>query len=80
MTVKIGITIQESDLQEIDKLVEAKAFPNRSKAIQEAISDKLSRVRKTRLARECKKLDPNEEKRIAEECFVGEAQLWEEEW
>ena len=42
-------------------------FPNRSKAIQEAIEDKLNRLERTRLAEECAKLDPVAEQAMAEE-------------
>jgi len=48
-------------------LVKGKKFPNRSKAIQVAVIEKLQRMEKSRLAVECSKLDPVEEKRLAEE-------------
>jgi metal-responsive CopG/Arc/MetJ family transcriptional regulator len=56
-TTKVAITIDEAILSELDRLVEKRIFPNRSKAIQEAIKDKLARMRRGRLARECAKLD-----------------------
>jgi Arc/MetJ-type ribon-helix-helix transcriptional regulator len=59
-------------------LVSSKVFPNRSKAIQEAIKEKLSRVNRSRLARECAKLDPAVEKAIAEEGFSREIDQWPE--
>ena len=80
MTVKIGITIEASDLEEIDQLVAAKVFPNRSKVIQQAISDKLLRLKKTRLAIECEKLDAEEERQMAEEWADGEIEMWAEVW
>ena len=77
-TAKIAITIEEETLGKLDRLVSSKVFPNRSKAIQEAIREKLSRVNKSRLARECAKLDPAVEKAIAEEGFSQEIDQWPE--
>jgi len=77
-TAKIAITIEEETLGKLDRLVSAKVFPNRSKAIQEAIQEKLSRVNKSRLAKECAKLDPAVEKAIAEEGFSQEIDQWPE--
>ena len=77
-TAKIAITIEEETLDKLDRLVSSKVFPNRSKAIQEAIKEKLSRVNKSRLARECAKLDPAVEKAIAEEGFSQEINQWPE--
>ena len=77
-TAKIAITIEEDVLGKLDRLVSSKVFPNRSKAIQEAIREKLSRVNRSRLARECAKLDPAVERAIAEEGFSREIQEWPE--
>jgi len=77
-TAKIAITIEEEVLGKLDRLVSSKVFPNRSKAIQEAIKEKLARVNRSRLARECAKLDPDLEKAIAEEGFSREIEKWPE--
>jgi metal-responsive CopG/Arc/MetJ family transcriptional regulator len=77
-TAKIAITIEEETLGKLDRLVSSKVFPNRSKAIQEAIKEKLSRVNRSRLAKECAKLDPAVEKAIAEEGFSREIEEWPE--
>ena len=77
-TAKIAITIEEETLGKLDRLVSSKVFPNRSKAIQEAIKEKLSRINKSRLARECAKLDPAVEKAIAEEGLSHEIDQWPE--
>ena len=77
-TAKIAITIEEETLGKLDRLVSSKVFPNRSKAIQEAIQEKLARVNKSRLARECAKLNPAVEKAIAEEGFSQEIDQWPE--
>jgi metal-responsive CopG/Arc/MetJ family transcriptional regulator len=57
-TEKIAITLDQHLLSRIDRLVTEKRFPNRSKAIQEAVTEKLERLDRTRLARECDNLDP----------------------
>ncbi|MDD5450375.1 MAG: ribbon-helix-helix domain-containing protein [Desulfovibrionales bacterium] len=77
-TAKIAITIEEEVLGKLDRLVSSKVFPNRSKAIQEAIKEKLARVNRSRLARECAKLDPDLEKAVAEEGFSREIEKWPE--
>ena len=48
-------------------LVKKQVFPNRSQAIEEAVTEKLARLEKSRLAQECAKLDPEFEKALAEE-------------
>ena len=75
---KIAITIDENMLKQIDILVKSKYFPNRSKAIQHAVSEKLMRLEKSRLAQECLKLDPVFEQSIAEEGFSTELEEWPE--
>ena len=74
MTVKVAISIDEHFLREVDQLVRSHVYPNRSKAIQDAVADKLARLKKTRLLRECRKLKPNEEQAAAEEWLSGEEQ------
>ena len=66
-SAKVAITIDEATLAKLDRMVRNKIFPNRSRAIQEAIEDKLARLDRNRLARECAKLDPKVEQAFAEE-------------
>jgi metal-responsive CopG/Arc/MetJ family transcriptional regulator len=66
---KIAITIDEKLVKQLDNLVNSQVFPNRSKAIQEAVEEKLKRIEKTRLSHECAKLDPKFEQNLAEEGF-----------
>ena len=75
---KIAITIDDRMLKQLDMLVKSKYFPNRSKAIQEAVAEKLMRLAKSRLAQECAKLDPVFEQSIAEEGFSAEMEEWPE--
>lgn len=73
---KIAITIDDNTLKQLDGLVKSKLFPNRSRAIQEAITEKLSRLEKRRLAQECAKLDPDFEQSLAEEGLSSELEEW----
>ena len=73
---KIAITIDDNLLKQLDLMVKSNVYPNRSKAIQEAVADKLKRLGRTRLAQECAKLDPEDEQKIAEEGFSMEIVEW----
>ncbi len=75
---KIAITIDDKMLEQLDRLVKARLFPNRSKAIQEAIAEKLDKIEKRRLARECAKLDAVFEQTMAEEGLSTEIEEWPE--
>jgi metal-responsive CopG/Arc/MetJ family transcriptional regulator len=77
-TAKIAITIEEDLLGKLDQLVSTRVFPNRSKAIQEAVREKLGRMNRSRLARECAKLDPSFEKAMAEEGLSLDVREWPE--
>jgi metal-responsive CopG/Arc/MetJ family transcriptional regulator len=54
-TTKVAISLDSTLLQRTDRLVAERVFPNRSQAVQGAIRDKLDRLARTRLARECAK-------------------------
>jgi metal-responsive CopG/Arc/MetJ family transcriptional regulator len=73
---KVAITLDESTLDRLDRLVHKRVFPNRSQAIEEAVAEKLSRIEKSRLALECAKLDPAFEKALAEEGLSEELKKW----
>jgi len=75
---KIAITMEEKLVKQLDDLVKSSVFPNRSKAIQEAVEEKLKRMEKTRLAEECAKLDTKYEQTMAEEGFSSELGEWPE--
>jgi len=77
MTVtKVAVTIDSTVLAELDALVTQHVFPNRSRAIQAAVEEKLIRLRRTRLARECAKLNPVVEQEYAEEGMEQELATW----
>ena len=75
---KIAITIDDKLLKQLDIMVNSKVYPNRSKAIQAAVADKLQRLERTRLAQECAKLDPVYEQKMAEEGLAMEMDEWPE--
>lgn len=77
-TSKVAISIEKATLEKLDRLVRNKVFPSRSRAIQEAIEEKLSRLKRTRLAEECAKLDPATEQAMAEEALSEELHQWPE--
>ncbi len=75
---KIAISLNKEILERLDRLVKKRMFPNRSWAIEKAIEEKLKRLEKSRLARECSKLDPNFEKSMAEEGLSEDLTEWPE--
>jgi Arc/MetJ-type ribon-helix-helix transcriptional regulator len=74
---KIAVSLDPDALKEVDRLVEGGAFPSRSRLIQDALAEKLERLRRVRLARECAKLDKDAERSAAEEFLPSEAR-WPE--
>ncbi len=77
-TEKIAITIEDTTLTRLDALVKNRVFPSRSRLIQEAIREKLERLDRSRLARECAKLDEQFEQSMAEEGLSEELSEWPE--
>jgi len=75
---KIAVSIEYSLIEKIDQMVDERLFPNRSRAIQIAIEEKINRLEKSRLARECAKLDVDVEQRIADEGLTGDMEEWPE--
>ena len=75
-TSKVAISINKEILQRLDDLVKDQVFPNRSRAIQEAVEEKLNRMKRTRLAEQCAKLDPVHEQQLAEEGLSAELDKW----
>ncbi len=75
-TSKVAISINKQTLEKLDGLVKDQVFPNRSRAIQEAVEEKLNRMQRTRLAEQCAKLDPIHEQLLAEEGLSVELDKW----
>ena len=75
---KIAVSLDETALARVDRLVREGKFPSRSRLIQDAVVEKLERMGKTRLATECAKLDPQFERALAEEGLSEELATWPE--
>lgn len=73
---KVAITVDQQLLKLIDRWVSQGRYANRSQAIQSALREKVERWGRVRLTEEAAKLDPKEERGLAEEKFLGEA--WSE--
>ena len=75
---KIAITMDDSIVGSIDFLVSQHTYPNRSRAIEDAVREKLTRMEKSRLALELTKLDPEFERSMAEEGLSRDSTEWPE--
>ncbi len=75
---KVAVTLDTALVRNLDHLVARRQFTNRSQAVEAAVAEKLARLARTRLARECAKLDPDEEKALAEEGMAGSTETWPE--
>ncbi len=75
---KVAVTLDSRLLREVDELVDQDRFPNRSQLVEAAVVEKLARIRGTRLAIECAKLDREEEVMLAEEGLSNDSDAWPE--
>jgi Arc/MetJ-type ribon-helix-helix transcriptional regulator len=75
---KVAVTVDAALLNRVDELVHKGRFANRSQAVERALAETLERLARTRLARECAKLDPREEKALADEGLGGSLDTWPE--
>jgi metal-responsive CopG/Arc/MetJ family transcriptional regulator len=73
---KIAITLAEKTVEYLDDLVRERAYRSRSQAIQDAVDERIERLKRSRLARELEKLDPNEEQALAEEGISEDPSEW----
>jgi Arc/MetJ-type ribon-helix-helix transcriptional regulator len=73
-SAKIAISLSPKVLREVDRLVRAGRFPSRSKLLQDALDEKLLRIDRSRLARECAKLEARKERDLANETMRAEQQ------
>jgi metal-responsive CopG/Arc/MetJ family transcriptional regulator len=73
---KIAITLDDGIVGRIDTLVRQRTYPNRSRAIEEAVREKLDRLERNRLAREVAKLDSEFERSLAEEGLSLDKAEW----
>lgn len=75
---KVAVTLDARLLREVDELVGQDRFPNRSQLVEAALVEKIARIRGTRLAVECAKLDRDEEVMLAEEGLSKDSEAWPE--
>ena len=77
-TAKIAISVDQATLKKLDRLVKSKVFPSRSRAFQRAIEEKLEKIDRGRLAKECAKMDPKYEQALADEGLGSDLGEWPE--
>jgi len=75
---KVAVSMDHAMLTELDRLVAKQMFASRSQAVQVAVREKIARLKRRRLAEECAKMDPQFEKKLAEEGMAGELAQWPE--
>lgn len=73
---KVAVTLETNLLDQVDALVRQHRFPNRSQAIEAAVAEQLVRLRRTRLAEACARLDPTQELALAEEGLGSDLADW----
>ena len=76
MKSKIVIAIDEEVVKQLDYMVLRQSYKNRSQAIEEAVLEKLDRLKRSRLARECAKLEPVTEQELAEDGLQEDIDFW----
>lgn len=75
---KVALSLDSALVERVDELVVRRRFRNRSQAVEAALADKLQRLARTGLARESAKLNPREEKRLADEGLAEDLASWPE--
>jgi metal-responsive CopG/Arc/MetJ family transcriptional regulator len=75
---KIAVTLEAALVSQVDSLVRQRRFANRSQAIEAAVAEQVRRLRRTRLADACARLDPAEERALAEEGLAVDLAAWPE--
>lgn len=75
-TTKVAIAIDSTLLQHIDQLVAQKIFSSRNRVVQEALQAFVHRQDRSRLARECVKLDIAFEQAMANDKVEEELTQW----
>jgi len=67
MVQKIAVTLDQRTVADLDRWVSEGRYANRSRALQSAVNLLSEREKRTRLARELAKINPTEEKQLAEQ-------------
>jgi Arc/MetJ-type ribon-helix-helix transcriptional regulator len=72
-TAKVAVTIDEQLLREVDRWVAAGEFPSRSRAVQSALARlREERTKHRSLLAELARLDPDEERALADEALSAD--------
>jgi Arc/MetJ-type ribon-helix-helix transcriptional regulator len=66
---KIAVTLDKRTVADLDRWVSEGRYPNRSRALQSAVNLLSEREKRTRLVRELARIDPKEEKQLAEQAL-----------
>lgn len=75
---KVAVSLDRDTLGQLDRLVRESVFPSRSRGIEVALIEKLGRMDRGRLARECAKLDVADEQSLADEGLSTDGTEWPE--
>ena len=75
MAQKTAVTLDKRTVADLDRWVSERRYRNRSRALQSAVNLLSEREKRTRLVRELAKIDPQEEKQLAEQ---GLGDAWAE--
>ena len=75
---KVAVTVDAGLLERVDALVAARQFANRSQAVETALADAVAKISRTRLARECAKVNRREEQAFAKEALPKISATWPE--
>jgi Arc/MetJ-type ribon-helix-helix transcriptional regulator len=67
MVRKIAVTLDQKTVGDLDRWVREGRYPNRSRALQSAVNLLSEREKRTRLSRELARIDPLEERELAEQ-------------
>ena len=73
MVQKIAVTLDRKTVADLDRWVREGRYSNRSRALQSAVDLLMERDKRARLVRELAKLNPREEKQLAEEGLGDDA-------
>jgi len=75
---KVAVSLDAKLVNQLDRLVRNRRFTNRSAAIETALAEKLERIGRVRLARECAQLNPRHERALADEGLAADFAEWPE--
>jgi len=62
-SAKIAVSLHKDTVEHLDRLVEQGAYPSRSRAIQDAVDERLARLTRDRLAASARSSTPSTRRR-----------------